>query len=272
MKLGFEYIFKAAEKDYSNKKNHNVYKISLYNLIDKNGYIKNWEYNRAPDELRITEIYTDIMKAEFIHNNNLFCVYNKADSTLYIYDGIHRYTALYKIFENSKSDFDKLKNQTIILNVYETNDIDADSEYIKHLFICLNKSEPVHELYIGNNDSKKIKIVENAANHFINKYPKLKKDTDRPHRPFFSRKILLDLFNHLYYKYKITKTGQLEYIMNSFNMKLEKEINETGNLRNTTFSLTQFNKCNEHKLFIFLYNFPYLTNNIPKIIKFDAQV
>jgi hypothetical protein len=265
MKLGFEYIFKAAEKDYSNKKNHNVYKISLYNLIDKNGYIKNWKNNRPPENSRITEIYTNINKEGFIHNNNLFCVYNKADSTLYIYDGIHRYTALYAIFENSKSDFDKLKNQTIILNVYETNDIDADSEYIKHLFISINKSEPVHELYINNNDSEKLRIVENDADNFTKKYDFYLKKTERQNRPFFSRKLLLDLFNHLYDKYQITKMGQLEYIMNSFNKNIEKELNETGNLRGTTYTYKMLEKCNKpynNKLFIFLYKLSYLKDNI----------
>lgn len=99
-----------------------LYKCKISEI--NNDIFKNWEKNRPPDEIRITQIY------QYYLDNNLKIVPGviytwEKDNKLYIYDGIHRFLAAQK----TNNDM------TFLLQIRKT---DKESEIIND-FLNLNK-------------------------------------------------------------------------------------------------------------------------------------
>lgn len=147
-----------------------LYKCKIEEI--NNDIFKNWEKNRPPDEIRITQIY------EYYLNNNLKIIPGviyawEKDMKLYIYDGIHRFLAAQKTNNN----------MTFLLQIRKT---DKESEIIND-FLNLNKSICVPSVYLEEGNIIKKLVCQSVADMLCKKYPSFVSPSRKPYQYNFNR-------------------------------------------------------------------------------------
>jgi hypothetical protein len=270
----FTNIFKSVDKICLDMENHYTYTISINNFLISLSNIKNWKYNEPPNDIKYISIAESINKLGFLNNNCIYCVYNKKDSNLYIYDGNQRYQALLFINKTNQVDFDKIRNKELILKVYESNDITKDKSYIETLFLDINKSVGKKLLIINNDDNKEL-IVDELTKHYKNRFNSYLKTPEKrgtPNRPHFNEKLLNDLFNKLCDKYPMKDKDGLLYSLEKCNNTLKSQMNDLNQLNHSynlkgqaKISQKMINNCEKkigNKLYLFLLQPEILINNI----------
>lgn len=194
--------------------------------------IKNWEFNRPPDMIRIPEIKAQLEKQNFV--DGFIYLFNK-DGDLFCYDGIHRIEALKTI----ESDI----NHRILIHYYP----DYNEDVIKNKFKMLNKCVPVPELYTrAHKELDRKNLIENIVKFAITEYKSMFKPTNRPNLPHENRDNFTNKIQHvietLELTYEDTKKLLLEY--NDFIKKNHKTIIKK-------LSEKQINKCITNNCYIF---------------------
>ena len=182
--------------------------------------IQNWKFNRPPDSIRVNEIALSIFQRKLTFDTMIYIDYNSDNNQYNVIDGIHRITALRKIYrENSKSpdfltgefgsngDAEWLYNSYIIISIRFNN---TDGELID-LFHSLNKCVPVPDLYINSRDEDKTKIIETLVKIWVRKYKAHFSPNQKPNRPNINRDTFIDILSEIYDKYNFDSNSQKEF-------------------------------------------------------------
>lgn len=251
--------------EYSDR--HVIVKCNIKDLLKMP--IQNWKFNRPPDSIRTNDIALCIYHQKKAFDTMIYIDYNTNHNQYNVIDGIHRISALRKIYrENSKppdyltgefgfnGDAEWLYNSFIILNIRFNH---SDGELID-LFHSLNKCVPVPELYINTRDEDKTKIIESLAKNWARRYKTHFSPNQKPNRPNINRDNFIDILSEIYDKY-------------NFNSGSHKEFNELIEHTNTYISnnlpkkLTKhiLHKCNLSGCYLFIENKDYIMNVIDKI-------
>jgi hypothetical protein len=246
---------------------HKIIKIKINDLL--NAPIANWQYNRPPDFIRCKDIANYIYKSKTPIDTMLYLSFNNKTQTFDIIDGIHRYTSLKIINEyNSKpldlitpSDFGNnndanwLYNSYIIINI-RFNALDGE---LIELFKNLNKSNPIPDLYIRDENKEKREIIENVVNEWQKKYPTHFSSKPKPYKPNINRDRLIDLLEIIYDKYEIKKEDKmflsnlLERTNTNISYNVPRKIMKTTSIHD---------KCVETGCWLFIYSMEELVKLI----------
>jgi len=226
----------------------------------------NWNHNRSlidPDRVIELEKY-------ILENNSIdwllyfaYChsIQNIKESTLEIYDGFHRMTALHNHiikYEQFNHVLSPLRNATILISIK----LFPSKREIVNAFIALNQSIPVNDLYkyiivcdciekcecAGNNKAKHIEAV---AKLWISRYAKHFKSSKKPIIPNINKNDFLEILSNIYDHFNfhaeidlITKLDEINaYISN-------KKIEELPSISNITEKILE--KCKQNGCFLFL--------------------
>ena len=246
---------------------HIIIKCTIKDLLKMP--IQNWKFNRPPDSIRTNEIALSIYNQKKAFDTMIYIDYNTNHNEYNVIDGIHRITALRKIYrENSKppdyltgefgsnGDAEWLYNSYIILNIRLNH---SDGELID-LFHSLNKCVPVPELYINTRDEDKTKIIESLVKNWARRYKTHFSSNQKPNRPNINRDSFIDILSEIYDKYNFNSGSQKEF----------NELIENANIHisnNLPKKLTShiLHKCNLSGCYLFVENKEYIMNVIDKI-------
>lgn len=208
--------FESCEILHSYSNYHKIIKITVSDLLSAK--ITNWKYNRPPDLTRCFDIARYIYLSKNVIDTMLYVSFNNINQSFEIIDGIHRYTSL-KIIkdENSKqldlltpSEFGNnneanwLYDSYIILNIR----INTTEGELIELFKCLNKSNPIPDLYIRDVNKDKREIIEAVSNNWQIKYKSHFSSNNKPNKPNINRDRFIDLLEKIYDKHNITNENK----------------------------------------------------------------
>jgi hypothetical protein len=242
--------------EYTNS--HKILKIKIADLLSVP--ISNWKYNRPPDLIRCNDIARYIYTSKCPIDSMIYLSFNNIKQTFDVVDGIHRYTSLKIIKEhNSKSldfvtpsDFGNnndakwLYDSYIIVNLR----INALEGELIELFINLNKSNPIPDLYIRDANKEKKDIIEKIVNDWTKKYPSHFSSNSKPYKPNINRDRFIDLVENIYDKYEINNENKkfLEHVLERTNTNISYNIP-----KKITKSKSIHDKCLESGCWLFIY-------------------
>ena len=148
--------------------------------IDKNLFV-NWEKNRPPDEVRISEIYNhyNINNVDLIPGI-VYAWFN--NGKLNIYDGIHRFIAALQCS----------KKMSFILQIKKS----SEQEIIED-FLNINKSISVPSVYLEEGNVIKKLICQNVADMLCKKYPTFVSPSRKPIIYNFNRDNIVEFISTL---------------------------------------------------------------------------
>uniref|UniRef100_A0A6C0ITK3 Uncharacterized protein n=1 Tax=viral metagenome TaxID=1070528 RepID=A0A6C0ITK3_9ZZZZ len=236
--------------------NHLVCKTTIQILLSTVP-ITNWKYNRPPDAVRCNDIALYIYNSQTPIDTMMYLNYNNKTHTFEVLDGIHRFTALKKLYEEnnkplellcpgdfgSNGDAKWLYASPILLNI-RFNATEGD---LIETFKNLNKSQAVPDLYIKDNAKDKKEIIERIANEWQIKYKKHFSSSSNPITGNTNRNKFVELLDKLYDKYEIEEKGitKLNAILDNVNSYLMRNIPKkvSGDIRF---------RCSESGCYLFL--------------------
>jgi hypothetical protein len=257
--------FPSAELVLLYSEKHRIYKIKISDLLV--GPIKNWSYNRPPDNARCPDIARYIYNSKKHMDTMLYLAFNNQKDIFEVLDGIHRLTAL-KIIkeENSKpldlitcgdfgsnNDANWLYDQYLLVNIRFNTSL---GELIE-AFQNLNKCQAVPDLYIKDSGKEKREIIDAIANEWYVKYKKHFSSSANPHIGNTNRNRFVDLLEKMYDKHNIDATSgdKLRCLLENANRKLGEHIS-------SKISVDTRLKCKETGCYLFLYKNDHLEDLI----------
>jgi len=234
---------------------HYLIKCKIKDILETK--IVNWEYNRPPDMIRCNDI------AKYIYNKRpeldwlFYIIYDKVNHQFKIIDGIHRYNALQIIKKENHKHIDY-----ITPNNYGS-DGDAKWLYEKYILISLrfdttmgenidlfqaiNKSNPVPELYMTNNNEEKRRIIEEIVKEWCSRYNSHFSSTQKPNIPNINRDRFIEFIDYVYNKYNINSANS--------HILYEKLYELNNNICNNIpkkISIKALEKCKKTGCYLFL--------------------
>jgi hypothetical protein len=238
---------------------HQIIKMTIHDLIQGN-HITNWVHNRPPDQERCEDIAKYIDASKKPVDTMMYVCLNHKKQKYDMIDGIHRYTALSILFEQSKhvdlitseyGDLSQLMNSMILLNVR----MNATEGEKTDLFLSLNKSNPVSELYLRNPEKEKKECVEGIVKSWQTEYKSHFSSTNKPNRPNTNRDRFMDILSEVYDRLKLTQetTAKLGETIHRVNQMI------SHNIPKQTSTEMQ-KKCKETGCWLFLYSDDALMN------------
>ena len=239
---------------YDNR--HIIIKCTVRELVTTKNIV-NWEYNRPADSVRFIEIAKSIYNSKNAVDWLLYMSYDNKSDMIKIIDGLHRYCALKHIWcENHKpadfitpneygsaGDADWLYDKYILISMRCNNTMGE----LVDLFQSINKSNPIPELYMENNDIVKREIIEEVVKEWQKKYKTHFTSTSKPNIPNVNRDRFIDLLDFIYQKYNISKMNaqtlseKLYEANNHIRLHIPKKI-----------SMTAIEKCKQTNCYLFL--------------------
>jgi hypothetical protein len=203
---------------------HILLKTSIRDVLT--APISNWQYNRPADTTRSMEIARYIYHAKKPVDTMLYLSLNHKTKRFDVIDGIHRYTALMQIKEQTKEldfitpnefggDLSWLYDSYMILNVR----VNATDGELIELFQALNKSNPIPELYVRDVQKDKRSCIELVSHDWQLRYKLHFSATNKPNRPNINRDRFMDVLDAVYEKHHLTEEtkGQLAHILERTN-------------------------------------------------------
>jgi hypothetical protein len=259
--VAMTYHFPSSELLDLYSSTHRIYKMSVSDFIS-NVSVKNWIFNRPPDEIRCQDIAKSIYDSRRPIDTP-FCIgYNHKTNIFQIYDGIHRLTALKIIKEENSRELDFseigsfgskndgtvnwLYNSHVIVNIRFGSSA-SDSELI-WAFQNLNKSQAVPDLYIRDPKGEKREVIENLANEWCHIYKIHFTSSSNPNTGHTNRNKFIELLDKIYEKYNLdgTDANRLKQILNDANNKIR-------NNYPRKITVTMLSKCMTSGCYLFLY-------------------
>ena len=226
---------------------HKLIKTNVEELL--NYQIKNWEYNRPPDDIRCSEISNYLVKPDVQLLQPFYLHYNSKEDMYYVLDGIHRYTALEMI------EYKELVNNKIVLIHVFT---DLSKGMLVDIFENLNKTIPVPELYVvvDKHDTIQISIIEEILNDYKKRYKEHFSPNSTFCAPNINRESFTNLLTDLYKLHNIKNKKGLEDVLSKTNNSIRERIESGMHTRAlpNKFSEKQKDKCRKSGLYLFLYN------------------
>ena len=254
-------------------------KLCNIKIIDfLNAHVRNWEFNREPDEVRIPQIARYIYESRTRIHTQFYLNYNFKYDRFEIIDGTHRYSALKMIKslneengiiiderlrnangENTASWFNSTENIDWLLNSYvivQMNFKSTINELIK-LRDDINHSQPMPvEMRENSRDIEKNGIVNRIADEYIRRYkkcfaPKSNDENYLRNRRITNRDKFIVLISKIYDKYNINinRIGTLQQRLEIANDKIRIELQENKIKCKQSIK----NECCETGCYLFLY-------------------
>ena len=226
---------------------HKLIKTTVGDLLEYP--IRNWEYNRPPDDIRCNEISNYLAKPEVQLLQPFYLHYDSKENMYYVLDGIHRYTALtmieYKEIVNTK---------TVFIHIFN----DLSKGMLVDIFENLNKTIPVPQLYVNvdKHDSSQISIIEEILTDYKKRYKEHFSPNGTFCAPNINRESFTNLLTDLYKLHNIRNKKGLEDILTKTNNSIKERIDSGMHTRSlpNKFSEKQKDKCRKSGLYLFLYN------------------
>ncbi len=246
--------------------NHYLIKIKIIDLFTIPSLtIERWEYNRPPDAIRCIEIAKYIYTSRQSFDTIIYTNFNTKKNTLEIVDGIHRYTALKIIYDENHKQPDLLTSEPNYFGengnahwLYETYillsvRIDATEGQLRDLFISINKSIPVPQLYIYDYNAEKVKIIEKIVLEYREKYKSHFSPNLRYNSPNINSEDFKNILDNIYEKYGLTdKKIVLSELVDDTNIYISKNMTEHLKKKNK-ISEKILEKCQKSGCWLFIY-------------------
>jgi len=258
-------LIPSIEIIHAYNSDHLICKSKIKDLF--NAPIKNWDFNRPPDQIRCQDIANFLCNSKKPIDSMLFLNYNNLNESLEIIDGIHRFTALKMLYkENIKSnnlnnlfdhyssnDLKCLFDQYIILNIRFNTSIGS----LIDIFKGINKSNPIPEIYIRDTSAEKKKIIHNIANKWQILYKGHFSENSKPNKPNINRDRFIDLLDYIYEKHKICEENKelLDQLLENSNIYIK--LNPPKKITKTILEKCELNNC-----YLFLHSIETLENII----------
>jgi len=182
--------------------NHVLMKCAISDLFKTN--IKKWKYNRPPDITRCREIARFVCSRRPTMDWLFYAIYENSTDTIYLLDGLHRFTALRIIYDENKEflgNISHILSQHVLMSIR----IDITDGEAIDLFQQINKSNPVPDLYLQNTDQDKKNAIEETVNKWMTKYRGHFSTNPRPNVPNTNRDRFIEFLDSLYEKMELTK-------------------------------------------------------------------
>lgn len=214
--------------------------IANSSLIKNNYNIRNWNKNRPVCNVRVKEII------EYYKNSNLELVpgiiYTWLNNDIYyIYDGLHRFTALKELEKDFK----------ILLYINFTkneNDIVSD-------FVNINKSIPIPSVYIENEQLIKKQICQSIADQLCRKYPKFISASRNPHVYNFNRDLLVEYISTFNINFQTKNIDKIVF-------KILIKLNDHAKTKIKESNIVYPNKCDKYDFYLFYLDKNYIKEQV----------
>ena len=144
------------------------------------------------------------------------------NNNFYLIDGQHRYTAIYKLYNEYKHNF-KINIQIITVNSYEQ---------LNEIYNIINKNTPLPNFEFKDNNEKN--IIQEVCDFFKQNYKNVWSKNERSRRPFIS-------FNNF--------QESLKFIIDNTNIQTSKKLIDVLQERNellSGFTIDEFKKVNDN--------------------------
>lgn len=211
--------------------------FTTYSNIEAHYDMVNWEGNRQPDPLRVNEI------AEELKNNNridgMFYFVLNNDRTLICIDGIHRLTALRKLYQETR-----LQNleHYLIVNILPFYNL----EYIEKKFDILNKNVIVPRVDF-------VELNNRLTNYFTETYKSLFSASNNPQKPHENRDKFKTKLDNFITECDIDQfTDQsIINIIEEFNNYIKNNLNSLIRSKKICLTPKQKQKCIRYNWYLF---------------------
>ena len=211
--------------------------FTTFSNIEAHYDMVNWEGNRQPDPLRVNEI------AEELKNNNridgMFYFVLNNDRTLICIDGIHRLTALRKLYQETR-----LQNleHYLIVNILPFYNL----EYIERKFDILNKNVIVPRVDF-------VELNNRLTNYFTETYKLLFSASNNPQKPNENRDKFKTKLDNFITECEIEQfTDQsIINIIEEFNNYIKNNINSLIRAKKISLTTKQKQKCVRYNWYLF---------------------
>jgi hypothetical protein len=225
--------------------NHHLIKISITKLLELP--VKNWKYNRPPDEVRVAEIENYLKRKDSKILQPFYIHYNTICGTYEILDGIHRYSAI--------KHLQPINDKILFVHLF----IDLTDGTLIDIFKDLNKTVPVPELYISTttiDDSANEKaVIEDIVKEWQRKYKQHFSSSNNYTIPNINRDSFINMLSELYTTYRVRSKPKMLEILERANNNIRDYLLSgiTCKTISTKFSEKQKEKCKDSGCYLFLY-------------------
>lgn len=258
---------------YSYSSSHYLCISTVADLLQESN-ICNWKYNRPPDNVRVAKLAEYIIYNRPQLDTMIYCNYNSIANKYEIFDGIHRISALKYIVEQHARDIhdiinesiysssiDWLMERTILFNIR----VDSNEGTIMEIFMSLNKSIPVPELYIENPSETKRICVEKTVETYQQMYKSHFSASTKVQRPNTNRELFTNFVSQIYDfimpSCENELLQQLDDINNDVRMQvLEMETN-AKKMKKYKITAGMITKCKTTNCYLFMENLDSLLGN-----------
>lgn len=202
--------------------------------------IRNWNKNRPVDKIRVKEI------KEFYEKSNLDLIpgiiYTWFNNDIYyIYDGLHRYTALKELNKEFK----------ILMYINYSND---ENDIIND-FVNINKSIPVPSIYFENEQLIKKSICQNIADQLCRDYPQFVSAARKPHVYNFNRDIIVEYISTFNINFQTKNIDKIVY-------KILLKLNDHAKQKLKDGNIIYPKKCDKYNFYLFYLDKYYIKEQI----------
>ena len=224
--------------------------------------IINWAYNRPYDSTRIPEIADTILNQKPILDGLFFMNYNSGSKKYEIIDGIHRFQAIKKIVETIKRgpDNEWFFSKLISSNIY----YNKSKGELYDLFELINKSIPIPEIYIRDENAEKKTCVYSVVEEWTNKYRGHFSPNNKFNIPNINRDRFMDFVSMIYDKYGFNGSleNELKALLNNTNAYICKNIPINSKLSDKILA-----KCKSSGCYLFIKKMEKIEIDIDYIYK-----
>jgi hypothetical protein len=220
---------------------NSMFYITTYEKLASKFRIENWNGNRAPDSARIPLITKTLYRNNHVDGMMYLAIFN--DTTLVCYDGMHRLTALKKMYSRTSRPL----YHTVILNILPI----YDEVFINIKIRELNECKPIHTID-GDEGHRLRKKCEHIAERFKQTYKNMFSGSSRPRLPNTTRDIFVEKISKVIIELKLENTDDeliIKLIQNYNDYAIDNKSQFTRKLNQSAKT-----KCDRNECYIFAIN------------------
>ena len=221
-----------------------------------------WSGNRPRENDRCIEIaqLLNQKRPPIADLNNIILSFNNVTENFEIIDGSHRVGA----FKYIKDNYDYSPKIFVSIGFDESDGDKID------LFLNINKSIPVSELYTRNPSQDRTNILEPYSHKFREQFPQYFTTSNSAQKPNTTRDLFQSLLIAIYEKYNIESETELNEIVQRTNQLVKNAVKNDSKIiadgwrmpRRTPAYKNQIVKCAQYGLYLFMCSIEDLKNNI----------
>lgn len=213
--------------------------FTTFSNIDAHYNIVNWEGNRKPDPLRVSEISEELKKQNRIDGMIYLVLSNEDNRKLICIDGIHRLTALRKLYK--ETTLSRLEHN-LIVNILPYYNL----EYIEKKFDLLNKNVLVPRVDF-------VDLNNHITDYFTFRYKTAFSASNNPQKPNENRDIFKRKLNEFIVSCETQHFTEqtIINIIEEFNIYIRNNLEKCIKKSKITLTKIQKEKCIKKNWFVF---------------------